>query len=62
MQSEQQSCYDAARFDNPLTEKKPKVVKPGRVEKIITPVDPDDPEKTQIAVPDADELYREIPH
>jgi hypothetical protein len=30
------------------------------VEKIIKPLSPDDPEKVQIAIDDADDLYREI--
>jgi hypothetical protein len=33
---------------------------PGTVEKIIPPVAPDQPEKAQIAVEGAEELYREI--
>ena len=39
---------------------KPAVTLPGTVEKIIPPVDPSEPEKAQIAVEGADELYREI--
>ena len=33
---------------------------PGRVEKIIKPVHPSEPEKAQISVEGADHLYREI--
>jgi len=33
---------------------------PGVVEKVIKPVFPNDPEKAQIAVEGADDLYREI--
>lgn len=40
--------------------KKPKAVKPGRVRKIIKPLHPDLPEKAEIEVHGADDLYREI--
>lgn len=43
-----------------MSEQKPKTVKPGTVEKIITSPDPDEPEKAQIAVEGADHLYKEI--
>jgi uncharacterized cupredoxin-like copper-binding protein len=33
---------------------------PGTVEKIIKPISPDEPEKAQIALEGADDLYREI--
>ncbi len=36
------------------------VTLPGTVEKIIHSVDPDEPDKAQIAVEGAEELYREI--
>jgi hypothetical protein len=36
------------------------VTLPGIVEKIIRPIVPQDPEKAQIAVEGADDLYREI--
>jgi hypothetical protein len=39
---------------------KASVTMPGTVEKIIPPVHPSGPEKAQIAVEGADELYREI--
>jgi hypothetical protein len=42
-----------------MTEK-PSVTLPGTVEKIITPSHPSEPEKAQIAVEGADDLYREI--
>jgi hypothetical protein len=39
---------------------KPNVTLPGKVEKIIPPPRPDEPEKAQISVDGADTLYREI--
>jgi hypothetical protein len=33
---------------------------PGTVEKIIKPVSPTEPEKAQITIPEADDLYREV--
>jgi hypothetical protein len=39
---------------------KPNVTLPGRVDKIITPPDPREPEKAQINIEEADPLYREI--
>ena len=39
---------------------KPSVTLPGTVEKIITPIHPSEPEKAQISVEGADELYQEI--
>lgn len=39
---------------------KPSVTLPGTVEKIIKPVSPDTPEKAQISVTGAEELYKEI--
>jgi hypothetical protein len=42
-----------------MTEK-PSVTLPGTVEKIIKPSQPDQPEKAQIAIEGADDLYREI--
>jgi uncharacterized protein YfaS (alpha-2-macroglobulin family) len=41
-------------------EKKSKVTKPGVVQKIIKSPNPGEPEKAEIAVQDAEELYREI--
>lgn len=32
----------------------------GRVEKIIKPVSPKEPERAQITIPEADDLYREV--
>jgi hypothetical protein len=48
--------------DKPETDKsdKPAVTLPGTVEKIIKPVVPSEPEKAQIAIEGADELYKEI--
>ncbi len=48
--------------DTPEIDKsdKPAVTLPGTVEKIIKPVVPSEPEKAQIAVEGADDLYREI--
>lgn len=40
--------------------KKPKTVKPGRVRKVIPPPHPELPEKAEIAVEGADDLYKEI--
>jgi len=39
---------------------KPSVTLPGKVEKIIKPADPREPEKAQIAIEGADTLYKEI--
>jgi hypothetical protein len=40
--------------------KKPKTTKPGKVQKIIEPLHEDFPEKAEIAVEGADDLYKEI--
>jgi predicted DNA-binding antitoxin AbrB/MazE fold protein len=40
--------------------KKPKTIKPGTVKKIIKPPFAAAPEKAEIVIQDADELYREI--
>ncbi len=42
-----------------MTEK-PSVTLPGIVERIIKPAEPTEPEKAQIAIGGADDLYREI--
>jgi hypothetical protein len=42
-----------------MTEK-PSVTLPGTVEKIIQPAKPGEPEKAQISIEGADDLYREI--
>ncbi len=42
-----------------MTEK-PSVTLPGTVEKIIEPAAPSEPEKAQISIEGADDLYREI--
>ncbi|HZW80120.1 MAG TPA: hypothetical protein VFF50_06600 [Candidatus Deferrimicrobiaceae bacterium] len=42
-----------------MTEK-PSVKLPGTVEKIIKPSEPGEPEKAQISIEAADDLYREI--
>ncbi|MBZ5664407.1 MAG: hypothetical protein LAO30_07345 [Acidobacteriia bacterium] len=39
---------------------KPSTTLPATVEKIIKPITPDDPEKAQISIEGADDLYREI--
>jgi hypothetical protein len=39
---------------------RPNVTLPGKVDKIIEPASPDEPEKAQISVEKADTLYREI--
>jgi hypothetical protein len=43
----------------PVTDK-PSITLPGTVEKIIKPSEPSEPEKAQIAIEGADDLYREI--
>lgn len=40
--------------------KKPKSTKPGIVQEVILPYVPDVPEKAEISIPSADDLYREI--
>ena len=40
--------------------KKPSVTLPGTVEKIIKPLEPGEPEKAQIEIQGADDMYREI--
>jgi hypothetical protein len=40
--------------------KKPKTTKQGKVRKIIKPLHPDQPEKAEITVEGADQLYQEI--
>jgi hypothetical protein len=47
-------------FLRPLMTEKPSTTLPGTVEKIIKPISPNEPEKAQIAVQGADDLYREI--
>jgi len=42
-----------------VTKKRSKTL-PGRVEKIIKPITPGEPEKAQITVEPADHLYREL--
>jgi hypothetical protein len=43
-----------------MSKRKPKTVKPGTVQKIIKPPHPQQPEKAEIAIEGADDLYREI--
>ena len=45
---------------NPAGDEKPAVTLPGIVEKVIKPLDNSEPEKAQIAVHGADELYEKI--
>jgi hypothetical protein len=40
--------------------KKPESVKPGSVRKIIKSIHPEEPEKAEIAIEGADDLYREV--
>jgi hypothetical protein len=40
--------------------KKPKAKKPGTVRKVIKPIVPSEPEKAEIEIQGADDLYREI--
>jgi hypothetical protein len=42
------------------TEGKPNATLPGIVQKIIKSVDPEQPDKAEIVLPDAEELYQEI--
>ena len=42
-----------------MTEK-PSVTLPGTVERVIRPIDPNQPDKARITVQGADDLYREI--
>jgi hypothetical protein len=46
--------------DSAKSNDKPSTTLPGTVEKIIKPIDPREPEKAQIAVEGAEDLYREI--
>jgi hypothetical protein len=46
--------------ENPENTNKPTVTLPGTVQKIIKPIDPAIPEKAEIAIEGAEELYREI--
>jgi hypothetical protein len=41
-------------------DEKPSVTLPGTVEKIIPPITPEHPEKAQIAIEGAEDLYKEI--
>src|SRR5260221_12041361 len=52
-------CYRCAPRSSPMPEK-PSVTLPGGVEQIIESPHPDLPEKAQIAVEGADDLYQEI--
>lgn len=51
---------DKSPNEKESTADKAAVTLPGTVEKIIPPVNPVDPEKAQISVEGAEELYREI--
>jgi hypothetical protein len=53
-------CFHTAYTRGLPMSEKPSTTLPGTVEKIIKPVSPDEPEKAQIAVEGADDLYREI--
>jgi predicted DNA-binding antitoxin AbrB/MazE fold protein len=46
--------------DSESSGEKPSVTLPGTVEKVIKPVHPSLPEKVQISIEGADDLYREI--
>jgi hypothetical protein len=46
--------------DSTAGDQKPSTTKPGIVQKIIKRADPREPEKAQIAIEGAEELYREI--
>ena len=43
-----------------LDGEKPAITLPAVVEKIVNPITPNEPEKAQIAIQGADDLYREI--
>jgi hypothetical protein len=47
-------------FTNSSEAEKPSVTLPGTVEKIIPPMHPGQPEKAQIGIEGADDLYREV--
>jgi hypothetical protein len=59
-----QSCYIGRKLPNssgtPRHDEKSSATLPGRVEKVIKPIHPSQPEKAQISVDGADHLYREI--
>ena len=46
--------------DSARSNDKPSTTLPGTVQKIIKPIDPREPEKAQIDIEGAEELYREI--
>lgn len=46
--------------DNKVDNEKPAVTLSGVVEKIVKPITPNEPEKAQIAIQGADDLYKEI--
>lgn len=48
------------KLENDSGPDKPSVTLPGTVEKIIKPITPDVPEKAQISVAGAEDLYKEI--
>jgi hypothetical protein len=50
----------SAKEERPVTADKPATTLPGTVNKIIQSPDPSIPEKAEIAIEGADELYREI--
>jgi predicted DNA-binding antitoxin AbrB/MazE fold protein len=63
MDPEKNSLEDQAPTAQPASSddgEKPSVTLPGTVEKILKPVDPSEPEKAQIAVDGADDLYKEV--
>jgi len=45
---------------SPEEKDKPSTTLPGTVQKIIKPIDPSEPEKAQINIEGAEDLYREI--
>lgn len=46
--------------ENTSDNEKPAITLPGVVERIVKPIVPSEPEKAQIAIEGADDLYREI--
>jgi hypothetical protein len=60
LQSSPQPLWPATRFGRKEMTDKPSTTKAGTVQKIIKSPDPSEPEKAEIAVQGADDLYKEI--
>jgi hypothetical protein len=59
IQPKEDSMVNDPKGEN-VDNEKPAVTLPGIVEKIVKPIAPNEPEKAQIAIQGADDLYREI--